>query len=208
MVGLWSLAACAAAGVASPAAELGPDDCTGGKRGKPRLREEEQVLAGRVVRIVDGDTLVLLDRTQTQRRIRLAGIDTPERRQPFYRRATQHLADLVHGKDVEVRWRKIDPYNRCVGKVLVADPACAEAACPLLDANLAQIEAGYAWWYRRYAREQPPEDRTSYEAAEARAREAGLGLWGHPDVRPPWEDRSKKRSRPRSKKQGAAEVAP
>lgn len=168
---------------------------------------------GRVVRIVDGDTLEVLDESKTPRRIRLDGIDTPERGKPFYQRASQHLAGLVFGKEVEVRWRKLDPFNRCVGKVLVADPTCAAATCPKsLDANLAQIQAGYAWWFRRYAREQSPEDRASYEAAEQQAREARRGLWVDPDPSPPWEGRSKKQPRkktqPRPQGDSAVPAAP
>lgn len=203
---------CVALACAAPAAAKAPaptrgdlepgDACRTSERGRgrPKSFAEEQILSGRVVRIIDGDTIDVLDDSKTPRRIRLAGIDTPERGKPFFKRASQHLAGLVHGKDVEVRWQKIDPFNRCVGKVWVADPTCATAPCPKsLDANLAQIQAGFAWWYRRYAREQSPEDRATYEAAEQRAREARLGLWVDPDPAPPWKGRTQKRQKKRER---------
>ena len=66
---------------------------------------------GRVVRII-GDALVLLDATETQHKIRLAGIDCPERKQPWSTRAKQALSDYVFNQDVTVDWNKRDRYKR------------------------------------------------------------------------------------------------
>jgi endonuclease YncB( thermonuclease family) len=75
-------------------------------------------LSGRVVRVVDGDALVLLLPGNVQERIRLAGIDCPERRQAFGTRAKQALARFAAGKGVTVEWEKRDRYGRIVGKVV------------------------------------------------------------------------------------------
>ena len=77
------------------------------------------LLEGRVVRIADGDTLTVLDRHQVQHRVRLAGIDAPERGQPFGERSKQDLARLTFGNPVEIRWHKPDRYGRLVGQVWV-----------------------------------------------------------------------------------------
>ena len=77
------------------------------------------LLEGRVVRIADGDTLTVLDGDQIQHRVRLAGIDAPERGQPFGARAKQNLARLTFGNPVEIRWHKPDRYGRLVGQVWV-----------------------------------------------------------------------------------------
>ena len=61
-----------------------------------------ETLEGKVVRIVDGDTLVVLDGSNTQYRVSLAGIDTPERGQPFGKRATENLARLAGMKTARV----------------------------------------------------------------------------------------------------------
>jgi endonuclease YncB( thermonuclease family) len=80
----------------------------------------------------------VLDAARTQHKVRLAGIDTPERGQPFSRRAKERLADLVGAKDVEVDWYKEDRWGRLIGTVWVATPECREAVCPkTLDAGLA-----------------------------------------------------------------------
>jgi hypothetical protein len=73
-------------------------------------------LTGRVVRVVDGDTVVLLDGSNTQHKIRLAGIDCPERKQPWGTRAKQALSDYVFDQRVTVEWSKLDRYKRVVGK--------------------------------------------------------------------------------------------
>lgn len=153
-------------------------------------------LQGRVVRVTDGDTVVVLDAAKTQHKVRLQGIDAPERKQPFSEKSKQHLSDLVFGKDVVVQWDKRDRYQRIVGKVLVADPACAKQPCPKnVDTGLAQIEAGLAWWYRHYANEQTPEDRKSHERAEKTAREARVGVWSEKNPVAPWDFRKAKRSK-------------
>ena len=71
-----------------------------------------------MVRIVDGDTLVVLDGGEQQHKVRLAGIDCPERKQPWGQRAKQALSGYVFDRDVAVDWGKRDRYGRIVGKVL------------------------------------------------------------------------------------------
>jgi endonuclease YncB( thermonuclease family) len=78
-----------------------------------------ETLAGRVVAIADGDTLTILDSSNEQHRIRLSGIDAPEKKQPFGSRAKQNLSSLAFGKDALVEWSKLDRYERIVGKVTV-----------------------------------------------------------------------------------------
>ena len=75
-----------------------------------------QELAGRVVRVIDGDTLVLLDASDTQHKIRLAGIDCPERKQPWSVRAKEVLSEYVFDRQVTVDWNKRDRYKRLWGR--------------------------------------------------------------------------------------------
>jgi endonuclease YncB( thermonuclease family) len=134
---------------------------------------------GRVVAIADGDTLTILTTDQGQHRVRLAGIDTPERRQPFGQVAKDHLSSLVDGQTVTINYYKRDHYGRIVGKVLASGA----------DAGLRQLEAGLAWHYKRYEQEQSDWDRVAYARAEVRARAQKRGLWHDPKPVPPWDFR-------------------
>ena len=136
-------------------------------------------LTGTVVSVADGDTVTVLDATKTQHKIRLTGIDAPEKMQPFGRRSKSSLSDMVYLKQVSVETDKKDRYGRNLGKVLVNGK----------DANLMQIEHGMAWWYRAYKKDQPANDRRLYEAAEATAKAKKVGLWVDAKPVPPWEFR-------------------
>ena len=107
------------------------------------------ILTGRVVRVTDGDTIVILDATNTQHKIQLQGIDSPERGQAFGTKSKEHLSDLVAGETVVVNYSKRDRYQRILGKVLLDDQ----------DVNLEQIVAGMAWHYKKYQGEQTTDDR-------------------------------------------------
>jgi len=154
-------------------------------------------LTGRVVYVADGDSVTVKDASDMRHRIRLAGIDAPELRQRFGGRAKQHLFRLLFDKTVSVEYEKRDDHGRIVGKVMVASPdACPDASntCPkTLDAGLAQLTVGLAWWYRYYAAEQTGEDQYRYEFAECEARARKAGLWVDADPLPPWEWRRRNR---------------
>jgi endonuclease YncB( thermonuclease family) len=136
-------------------------------------------LQGKVVAVADGDTITVLDATNTQQRIRLQGIDAPERAQAFGTVSREHLADLVFGKRVTVQYGKRDKYGRIVGKVMVEGQ----------DVCLEQVKAGLAWHYKEYQNEQSPEDRQLYAEAEQEARRARKGLWQDILPQSPWEYR-------------------
>ena len=136
-------------------------------------------ITGTVVSVADGDTVTVLDATKTQHKIRLTGIDAPEKTQPFGRRSKSSLSDMVYLKQVTVETDKKDRYGRNLGKVLIDGK----------DANLMQIEHGMAWWYRAYQKDQSANDRRLYETAETSAKAKKVGLWADAKPVPPWEFR-------------------
>ena len=144
-------------------------------------------IAGRVVGVSDGDTITVL-RDKEQIKIRLAGIDAPEKAQAFGNVAKQRMADMVFGKDVRVDARKKDKYGRSIGRVWVASAECQSSDCPkTLDAGMALLTMGLAWHYKKYEKEQPEEERGQYSFAEIEARGKRVGLWSDPKPVPPWE---------------------
>ncbi len=136
-------------------------------------------LTGKVVKITDGDTLYVLDANYQQHKIRLAGIDAPERKQAYGLASRKHLASMVAGQQVTIEYQKRDRYGGIVGKVLLDG----------IDACLEQVKAGFAWHYKKYQHEQSLEDQQLYAETEKEARDARLGLWRETDPNPPWEYR-------------------
>lgn len=141
-----------------------------------------ETIKGRVVGVSDGDTVTILDGTKTQHKIRLAGIDAPEKKQPFGQASKKHLSDVVFNQNATLECGKTDRYKRKVCVVMVDGQ----------DANLAQVKAGMAWWYSKYQREQTAAQRSSYEAAEATAKAGRVGLWQDAEPVAPWEWRHRR----------------
>ncbi len=139
------------------------------------LSANRPLLTGKVVGIIDGDTIDILIEGKQTIRIRLDGIDCPERRQDFGRRARQFTADAAFGKEVTVRVTDIDRYGRTVGTVILPGGQ---------NLNHALIENGFAWWYRKYASAD-----SALARLEQQAREHGRGLWRQKIAIPPWEFR-------------------
>ena len=140
-----------------------------------------ETLTGRVVGIADGDTFTILDAGNQQHRIRLNGIDAPEKSQAFGNVSKQNLSRLAFGRGAVADCPKVDRYGRQVCVVRVDG----------VDLGLAQVGAGLAWWYRKYAKEQSAQDRATYAAVEQEAQEAKRGLWRDKDPVPPWDWRKR-----------------
>jgi endonuclease YncB( thermonuclease family) len=134
---------------------------------------------GTVVRIADGDTLTLLDDGKAMHRIRIDGIDAPERTQAHGQRSRLSLAALAQGRSARAECGKSDRYGREVCRVIVDG----------VDVGLEQVRRGWAWHYTKYAHEQPPSARLAYARAEEEARRARHGLWSEGSPTPPWDYR-------------------
>jgi micrococcal nuclease len=136
-------------------------------------------LRGKVVSIADGDTITVLDADKKQHKVRLTGIDAPEKKQAFGAKSKERLGELVAGKDVVVDWTKKDTYGRILGKVRQGS----------LDVNLQMIKDGMAWHYRSYSKS------AELSMAEAEAKAVKKGLWADPNPVPPWEFRKLKKKK-------------
>jgi len=128
---------------------------------------------GRVVEVVDGDTVGVMHDGRAER-IRLHGIDAPEKRQAYGRRAQDFLGEMIFKQTVRVVVRSKDRYGRQVADLYLGKK----------HVNHEMVRAGMAWWFRRYAQG----DQT-LRLLEESAREAGLGLWADPEATAPWNFR-------------------
>lgn len=134
-------------------------------------------IRGKVTAITDGDTIKVLINKQEER-IRLNGIDCPERNQAFGTKAKEFVSDLVFGKTVLVESEEIDRYGRILGWVYLEDGR---------NVNEELLKAGLAWHYKQYNND------PRLAMMEMEARNAKRGLWVDPNPTPPWDFRRNKR---------------
>ncbi len=135
--------------------------------------------SGPVVSVIDGDTIDVLHNRHAER-IRLNGIDCPEKAQAFGKKAKQFTSTLIYGKHVTIRVLRNDRHGRTVADVLLPDGT---------NVSRELLRAGLAWWYRQYSKD------VSLGALEEEARQAKRGLWADPNPIPPWEIRHPKQGR-------------
>ena len=134
------------------------------------LSAQAETIQGLVVKIADGDTLTLLTSSNEKIKVRLAGIDTPERKQPFGGEAKQALSKLVFQKKALIEVETKDRYGRTVGIVFVDGQ----------NINYELVKQGMAWVYRKYTN-----DEILYEL-EAQAKTKKTGLWADAKPIAPW----------------------
>jgi endonuclease YncB( thermonuclease family) len=140
------------------------------------------LLVGRVVALSDGDTMTILDGAKVQHKVRIAGIDAPEKKQAYGNASRDYLASLVFERDIEARCYKRDRYGREVCRIYEG----------LRDVGLEQVRAGMAWHFKEYQHEQTTPERLTYRDEEEAAKAAKRGLWKEPKPVPPWEWRRQK----------------
>ena len=170
----------------------------------------------RAARIHDGDSFDLaIPHGAPRVGIRISGIDAPERRQPYADIARKHLQALIGQQRIRVHVLGHDRYGRILGQVEVLAPARAAgtasdgpaADTPGRDVGQAQLEAGLAWFYRRYERDLPAAWRNRYDQAEMTARQQHRGLWRDPAPVEPWRYRESRRNAGRGERSGVTAPA-
>lgn len=165
--------------------------CTGILLGPAAAAAREaalESLEGRALDVQDGDSFVFQGDNGTRLKIRVSGIDAPEREQPFADASRRYLGALLRGRRLRIEPIKRDVYDRMVARVIVLD-----GEPPERDAGLALLDAGLAWYFRRYRSDMPPGEATRYWQAETAAREARAGLWRDGPKEAPWDFRTRMR---------------
>lgn len=137
--------------------------------------QDRKYVTGKVTRIADGDTFTMIFENGFEVRVRLLGIDSPERRQAFSNKAKQTLSDLIYNKEVKVYYESKDRYGRVLGDIYIND----------LNVNHEMVRRGMAWHFIRYS------DDEKLAALEKEARKNKIGLWADPNPVAPWDFRRK-----------------
>ncbi len=134
----------------------------------------ESKVHGMVISISDGDTYDILVNGNKKIRIRMYGIDAPEKGMPFYKVSKKYLGSLCFKKNVRIEITDTDKYGRTVARTYLDDGR---------ELGLEMIKAGYAWHFKKYSSD------ADLAEAEITARNNKLGLWADPRPIPPWEIR-------------------
>jgi endonuclease YncB( thermonuclease family) len=145
------------------------------------LSAQSEEFSGRVVGVIDGDTLRVSSAEGKSVRVRLYGIDCPEKDQEYGNEARRLALKLAHGKVVLIKSRGLGRYGRTIGDVILPGGQ---------NLNRELVRAGACWWYRRYA-----EGNEALADAEAEAKKEERGLWAGQGPVPPWKWRKRKRRR-------------
>lgn len=136
-----------------------------------------RAITGKVTGVKDGDTIEIL-KERTSYRIRLAGIDCPEKKQPYGSQAKQFVSELCFGKTVTARILSQDRYGRHIALIILPDGR---------NLNHELLRHGLAWHYKQYSKNR------HLAALEAEARQRRIGLWSDKNPIPPWEFRRRSR---------------
>jgi endonuclease YncB( thermonuclease family) len=135
-----------------------------------------ETFSGRVVAVVDGDTLILqVDRKQYT--IRIAGIDAPERHQAWSDQSKTNLGRLSQNQTAVADCARIDPQGKRLCKLTVK----------AVDIGLEQVKDGMAWWARELSRDLIPDEQSAYQSAQLMAQLKRRGLWSETKPIPPWD---------------------
>lgn len=121
-------------------------------------------LTGKIIKVIDGDTVTLLDNNGKKRKIRLDGIDCPETGQEYGEEATRYVEKIAMSKCVCVEIKGTDIYNRTLGIIYVDD----------LNINEQLLTKGLAWVYK-YNKD------PAYHQLERKAREKKKNIWSNPN---------------------------
>lgn len=135
--------------------------------------------SGKVVRVKDGDTIVVLDSLNVQTTIRLAEVDCPESSQAFGKKAKDFTIGEVAMKNVTYKIIQMDRYGRTIAKVFYDGKYLSEEL----------IKNGFGWHYNQYSTSK------KLAAFEINARENKKGLWFDKNPIAPWDYRHNKKKK-------------
>lgn len=134
-------------------------------------------IKGKVIKITDGDTFVLLTDSKEQIKIRLHGIDAPEKKQDYGTASKNYLSNLVFKKDIIIEYKNRDRYGRRIGIAFVEG----------VNVNEKMLSEGMAWHFKKY------DANSQWSVLESKAKEEKKGLWSQPNPVAPWEWRVRKK---------------
>ena len=147
--------------------------CTS-KSGKLPLLEKGSTVSGKVISIIDGDTYDVLIHDNKTIRVRMEGIDAPEKGMPFYKVSKKYLSNLCFGKQVTMKITGEDQHDRVLAFAYLVDGK---------ELSQEMIKAGLAWHFKKYNSD------SELSEFEREAKTLRKGLWIDENPMSPWENR-------------------
>ena len=138
-------------------------------------------IEGKVVKVLDGDTVQVLDSAKNNYRVRLYGIDAPEKNQAWGQNAKKALSRAIASKNVVVVINGVDIYKRTLGTIWLDG----------YNMNGSMVSSGHAWVYRNQGQPTVP----AYLPYEKQAQQANSGLWSESSPIPPWVWRQQEKNK-------------
>jgi len=134
----------------------------------------------KVVGISDGDTFTCINSDNLQLKVRIYGIDAPEKKQAFGNKSKEYLSSLIFGKVITINVQSLDSWGRYIAYVYTLDGD---------DVSLLMLKAGMAWHFVKY------DNTLAYSNAELDARKFKRGLWYDKAPLAPWDFRTQNKHR-------------
>lgn len=125
-------------------------------------------LNGKVIRIIDGDTFVMVTDNNDCIHVRMASIDAPELSQAFGMNCKLALAGYINGQEISLTTNGKDQYKRTIATVYFNHE----------NINLKMVANGFAWQYKKYSTGQ------EFSEAQQNAKQNKLGLWHFQNIMP------------------------
>jgi len=148
--------------------------CTS-KSGKIPSLEKGSTVSGKVISIIDGDTYDALLPSNKTIRVRMEGIDAPEKGMPFYQKSKKYLSSLCFNKQVKIKITGVDNHERFLAYSFLEDGK---------ELSQEMIKAGLAWHFKKYNSD------SILSNLEIEARNMKKGLWSENNPMSPWSNRS------------------
>jgi len=153
--------------------------CTSRSSNIPSLKKGNTV-SGKVIAVIDGDTYDVLLYGNKIVRVRMEGIDAPEKGMPFYQKSKKYLSDLCLGKQITIKITGVDNHDRLLAYSFLEDGK---------ELSHEMIKAGFAWHFKKY------NSNSELSELEFEAKTLKKGLWIDKNPMAPWENRKLHRDR-------------
>jgi len=149
------------------------------------IAHADEEFEGKVKKIIDGDSILVVDAKDLEYEVQLEGIDAPELKQEFGKESSEGLSKMLKDKPLKITWKMKDQYDRLLGQVYVDD----------LHINIEMLRSGMAWHFKRFNKSE------ELAKAETEAKDAKKGLWGTNSPMAPWDYRKENKVTDKPKKE-------